>query len=107
MKSQYLSDLIHSDVIYLEGKDFLDKPYGSKQYVLKNETTGSRVTQRLYTSTSGNADTNNDAGTVFRNRTGKPKKITKTIVDKTPIPSTTSNNIVFNLPINYETTTTT
>ena len=107
VKSQYLSDLIHSDVIYLEGKDFLDKPYGSKQYVLKNETTGSRVTQRLYTSTTGNADTNNDAGTVFRNRTGKPKKITKTIVDKTPIPSTTSNNIVFNLPINYETTTTT
>lgn len=107
VKSQYLSDLIHSDVIYLEGKDFLDKPYGSKQYVLKNETTGSRVTQRLYTSTSGNADTNNDAGTVFRNRAGKPKKITKTIVDKTPIPSTAGNNITFNLPVEYSTTTTT
>lgn len=107
VKSQYLSDLIHSDVIYLEGKDFLDKPYGSKQYVLKNETTGSRVTQRLYTSTSGNADTNNDSGTVFRNRAGKPKKITKNIVDKTPIPSTAGNNITFNLPINYSTTTTT
>lgn len=106
VKSQYLSDLIHSDVIYLEGKDFLDKPYGSKQYVLKNETTGSRVTQRLYTSTSGNADTNNDAGTVFRNRAGKPKKITKTIVDKTPIPSTAGNNITFNLPVEYSTTTT-
>lgn len=105
VKSQYLSDLIHSDVIYLEGKDFLDKPYGSKQYVLKNETTGSRVTQRLYTSTSGNADTNNDAGTVFRNRAGKPKKITKTIVDKTPIPSTAGNNITFNLPVEYSTTT--
>lgn len=107
VKSQYLSDLIHSDVIYLEGKDFLDKPYGSKQYVLKNETTGSRVTQRLYTSTSGNADTNNDAGTLFRNRAGKPKKITKTIVDKTPIPSTAGNNITFNLPVEYSTTTTT
>lgn len=107
VKSQYLSDLIHSDVIYLEGKDFLDKPYGSKQYVLKNETTGSRVTQRLYTSTSGNADTNNDAGTVFRNRSGKPKKIIKTIVDKTPIPSTAGNNITFNLPVEYSTTTTT
>lgn len=107
VNSQYLSDLIHSDVIYLEGKDFLDKPYGSKQYVLKNETTGSRVTQRLYTSTSGNADTNNDAGTVFRNRAGKPKKITKTIVDKTPIPSTAGNNITFNLPVEYSTTTTT
>lgn len=107
VNSQYLSDLIHSDVIYLEGKDFLDKPYGSKQYVLKNETTGSRVTQRLYTSTSGNADTNNDAGTMFRNRTVKPKKITKTIVDKTPIPSTAGNNITFNLPINYSTVTST
>ena len=63
VNSQYLSDLIHSDVIYLEGKDFLDKPYGSKQYVLKNETTGSRVTQRLYTSTMGNSDTNNDSVT--------------------------------------------
>ena len=107
VKSQYLSDLIHSDVIYLEGKDFLDKPYGSKQYVLKNETTGSRVTQRLYTSTSGNADTNNDAGTVFKNRAGKPKKITKIIVDKTPIPSTAGNNITFSLPVEYSTTTTT
>lgn len=107
VNSQYLSDLIHSDVIYLEGKDFLDKPYGSKQYVLKNETTGSRVTQRLYTSTSGNSDTNNDAGTMFRNRTVKPKKITKTIVDKTPIPSTAGNNITFNLPINYSTVTST
>lgn len=107
VKSQYLADLIHSDVIYLEGKDFLDKPYGSKQYVLKNETTGSRVTQRLYTSTTGNADTNNDAGTIFRNRASKPKKIKKTIVDKTPIPSTSSNNVTFNLPVNYETTTTT
>ena len=63
VNSQYLSDLIHSDVIYLEGKDFLDKPYGSKQYVLKNETTGSRVTQRLYTSTTGSSDTNNDSVT--------------------------------------------
>lgn len=92
VNSQYLSDLIHSDVIYLEGKDFLDKPYGSKQYVLKNETTGSRVTQRLYTSTSGNADTNND-GNLFNNRTASP--------------STASNSITFNVPTNYETTSTT
>lgn len=93
VKSQYLSDLIHSDVIYLEGKDFLDKPYGSKQYVLKNETTGSRVTQRLYTSISGNADTNNDSGTVFNNRVRKTQ--------------TFSSSITFTLPTNYETTSTT
>lgn len=71
VNSQYLSDLIHSDVIYLEGKDFLDKPYGSKQYVLKNETTGSRVTQRLYTSTSGESDSDYDSRYLFRERTGK------------------------------------
>lgn len=100
VKSQYLSDLIHSDVIYLEGKDFLDKPYGSKQYVLKNETTGSRVTQRLYTSTTGNADTNNDAGTVFKNRIKKVEpKITRreiTVYDT----STVSDSLTFNVTDN-------
>lgn len=95
VNSQYLSDLIHSDVIYLEGKDFLDKPYGSKQYVLKNETTGSRVTQRLYTSTSGNADTNNDAGTIFKNRTKKaePTKREITVYDV----SNVSDSLTFNV----------
>lgn len=101
VKSQYLSDLIHSDVIYLEGKDFLDKPYGSNQYVLKNETTGSRVTQRLYTSTTGNADTNNDSGTVFRNRAGKPvvkpKPITKIIKKKIPKESSSIGSLNFNV----------
>lgn len=103
VKSQYLADLIHSDVIYLEGKDFLDKPYGSKQYVLKNETTGSRVTQRLYTSTSGNADTNNDAGTVFRNRTKKvePTKREITIYDT----STVSDSLTFNVTDKVSTST--
>lgn len=103
VKSQYLSDLIHSDVIYLEGKDFLDKPYGSKQYVLKNETTGSRVTQRLYTSTTGNADTNNDAGTVFKNRTKKvePTKREITIYDT----STVSDSLTFNVTDNVSTST--
>ena len=105
VNSQYLSDLIHSDVIYLEGKDFLDKPYGSKQYVLKNETTGSRVTQRLYTSTSGNVDTNNDAGTVFKNRTKKVEpKITRreiTVYDT----STVSDSLTFNVTDNISTST--
>ena len=105
VKSQYLSDLIHSDVIYLEGKDFLDKPYGSKQYVLKNETTGSRVTQRLYTSTTGNADTNNDAGTVFKNRIKKVEpKITRreiTVYDT----STVSDSLTFNVTDNISTST--
>ena len=105
VNSQYLSDLIHSDVIYLEGKDFLDKPYGSKQYVLKNETTGSRVTQRLYTSTSGNADTNNDAGTVFKNRT---KKVEPTITRREITvydTSTVSDSLTFNVTDNTSTST--
>lgn len=51
VKSNLLSDLIHSDVIYLEGKDnHLDKPYGSSAYTLFNETTGYNITQRLYES---------------------------------------------------------
>lgn len=99
VNSQYLSDLIHSDVIYLEGKDFLDKPYGSKQYVLKNETTGSRVTQRLYTSTSGNADTNND-GTMFKNRKrAEPREIT--VYDT----STVSDSLTFNVTDSVSTST--
>lgn len=105
VKSQYLSDLIHSDVIYLEGKDFLDKPYGSKQYVLKNETTGSRVTQRLYTSTVGNADTNNDAGTVFKNRT---KKVEPTVTRREITvydTSTVSDSLTFNVTDNTSTST--
>lgn len=91
VNSQYLSDLIHSDVIYLEGKDFLDKPYGSKQYVLKNETTGSRVTQRLYTSTTGNSDTNNDSGTTFKARASKPIK------RRVPKESSSNGSLNFNV----------
>lgn len=51
VNSDLLSDLINSDVIYLEGKNnHRDKPYGSTAYTLFNETTGSNITQRLYES---------------------------------------------------------
>lgn len=55
VKSNLLSDLVQSDVIYLEGKNnHLDKPYGSVQYTLENETTGAHTTQRLYCSDTSN-----------------------------------------------------
>lgn len=55
VKSNLLSDLVQSNVIYLEGKNnHLDKPYGSVQYTLENETTGAHTTQRLYCSDTSN-----------------------------------------------------
>lgn len=59
VNSNMLSELIHSELIHLEGKsDHIDKPYGSKQYTLANITTGSRITQVLRTSLNTTLDTN-------------------------------------------------
>ena len=70
VKSNLLSDLIQSDVIYLEGKNnHADKPYGSGQYTLMNETTGSRITQRLYC--SDNATSSSNTRTVSRTTLNK------------------------------------
>lgn len=53
IENQLLSKLLVSDVIYLEGMaSHNDKPYGSNQYTLMNESTGNTITQRLLTSSN-------------------------------------------------------
>lgn len=50
VKSNYLSELTNSDTIHLQGKGtYLDEPYQSDNYVLKNTSHGSTITQRLFT----------------------------------------------------------
>ena len=50
VKSTLLSSLTNSDTIHLQGKDtYLDEPYKSEGYVLKNISHGSSITQRLFT----------------------------------------------------------
>ena len=108
VSSEYLSELINSNVIYLEGRSsHRDKPYGSSNYTLFNETTGARVTQRLVCSNSGVNDITRANSLKDRVINIEKKKKKKTTVTKVWDRATKVNSHTFTLPVQYSETSST